>query len=401
MLVAGLAFTTPAGADTLPPECVTSGGVITCTYSTTGEHTFVVPTGVTQASFTATGGAGGSFLTGTTVDQTGGRAAIVAVPSQPVTPGTTLYVEVGGRGLANTETDSSGLNGGANGGGRGRTAGVAGGGGGASDIRTAPASAGLSPDPRLVIAAGGGGAGGLGGSGGAGGDADSPGAAGFGSPNSGGAAGFPTGTSAPGAGASDGGATAGTHGQGGDGGYCGGGGGGGFYGGGGGNNASSTSCSAADSGPTAGGGGGGGQSLVPAGGSYTLAALGATPQVVIAYAAPATTTPVRVKVPDRSFTEGAKAHYEKFVVRLSDVAAEDVNVDFHTTDGTAIAGVDYVATSGHLTIPAGAKVGAVRVRILGNTTPQSNRAFSLVITNPSSNAHIVDDTGVGTIVDDD
>jgi hypothetical protein len=251
-----------------------------------------------------------------------------------------------------------------------------------------------------LIAAGGGGAGGLGGSGGAGGDADTSGAAGFGSPNSGGAAGFPTGNSAAGAGASDGGATAGTRGQGGDGGYCGGGGGGGYYGGGGGNNASSSSCSAAGAGPTAGGGGGGGQSLVPAGGSYSLAALSATPQVVISYAAPGT-TPVRVKVPDRSFTEGAKAHYAKFLVRLTATAAADVSVDFHTADGTATAGADYVATSGRLTIPAGSKAGTVRVRILGNTAPQSNRAFNLVIANPSVNARIADDTGVGTIVDDD
>jgi Calx-beta domain-containing protein len=399
--VAGPLVVAPAVADALPAGCVASGGVVTCTYTTVGEHTFVVPTGVTQASFTATGGAGGSYLTGSTVNQPGGRAATITVPSHPVTPGATLYVEVGGRGLANTETDSGGLNGGANGGGRGRTPGIAGGGGGAADIRTTPATAGLSPtDPRLLIAAGGGGAGGLGGSGGARGDADSAGGAGFGSPNSGGAAGQPGGTSAPGAGASDGGATAGTLGQGGDGGYCGGGGGGGFYGGGGGNNASSSSCSSAGSGPTAGGGGGGGSSLVPAGGSYALAAFSAAPQVVIAYNSSAT-TPVRAKVPDRNFTEGAKAHVEKFVVRLSDATASDVAVDFHTVDGTATAGADYVATSGRMTIPAGSKVGALRVRILGNSTPQSNRAFSLVIANPTTNARIVDDTGVGTILDDD
>lgn len=228
-----------------------SAGATTQTFTYTGsEQAFTVPAGVSTIHVVAIGAEGGKA----------GAAPGVAAEVQgdlTVKPGQTLYVEVGGRGAGGSGPVNPG---GFNGGGEG-----AGGGGGASDVRTAPRSAGLSPDTRLIVAAGGGGAGTSGIEGaGPGGNA---GEAGGSIPNNEGGG---AGTAGSGGAGGSGGCTpgfAGELGLGGPGGNCesssigGGGGGGGYYGGGGGG----------AGGSFGGGGGGGGSSLLPAGGTSTLA----------------------------------------------------------------------------------------------------------------------------------
>jgi hypothetical protein len=239
---------------------------------TGGEQTFTVPAGVTSVEVTAIGGHGGSAAA------SGGAAAQVT-GTLSVTPGETLYVEVGGNGAnGNPNGGGTSVSGGFNGGAAGGA-----GGGGASDVRTSPSAQGLSPDDRLIVAAGGGGSGQNGGcQGGAGGAAEQPGENGT-CANGGGGAGT---QSSGGAGGING-CGPGQEGQlgiGGEGGgsgfggeFCnldtGGGGGGGLYGGGGGCGAAANSS----------GGGGGGSSLVPLGGSSTLAP-NVEPQIQITYA---------------------------------------------------------------------------------------------------------------------
>jgi hypothetical protein len=185
-----------------------------------------------------------------------------------VKPGQVLYIEVGGEGGGGSGAVNPG---GFNGGGEG-----AGGGGGASDVRTVPRSAGLFPDTRLMVAAGGGGSGSFGSEGaGPGGDAEE---AGGSIPNN---EGGTAGTAGSGGSGGSGGCTPGLNGElglGGAGGNCesnlgGGGGGGGFYGGGG-----------AGAGSSFGGGGGaGGSSLIPAGGKSTIASFSPAAEVQITY----------------------------------------------------------------------------------------------------------------------
>jgi hypothetical protein len=240
-----------------------AAGASTTTFPYTGaERTYTVPAGVREVSINAIGAAGG---TGVLPGQTypGGRGAIVSGVVD-VTPGETVYVEVGGMGA----NPAGGFNGGGNG-----TVGAGAswvGGGGASDVRTLPMSAGVtSLNSRLIVAGGGGGAPNAG-------DAGQSGVAAFagggaGTQTSGGAGGCPA--SQLGCGGN------GTLGQGGEGGYSGtgadqrfgGGGGGGLYGGGGGG---------ADL--TVVGGGGGGSSLVPVGGTMTVASLTTPSSVSIA-----------------------------------------------------------------------------------------------------------------------
>jgi Glycine rich protein len=228
---------------------------------TGGEQTFTVPAGVSSVHVVAVGGAGGA------TNAAGGAAAEVT-GNLPVTPGQTLYVEVGGNGSG---TGAGGFNGGGTG---------AGGGGGAADVRTSPRAAGLAPDHRLIVAGGGGGGGGVGeGAPGAGGAAGATGGTASEGVEEGGHAGTQGagGIGGGGSGAEGHAGALGLGGEGGAAGTIGGGGGGGYYGGGGGGAGLSI----------AGGGGGGGSSLVPSGGSLALAPLSTSPSVQITYAPPA------------------------------------------------------------------------------------------------------------------
>ncbi len=224
---------------------------VTETFPYTGaEQSFVVPAGVVGIHAILIGGSGGAS------GEPGG-APVIANGDLPVTPGETLYVEVGGSGQDGSAGGGGGFNGGGPGGSGGSPA--AGGGGGASDIRTVSRSAGSSLESRLIVAGGGGGAGGsgeltVGGEGGA---------AGFEGEDAvgGGLRGWPGFEANGGAGGAGPGATGanGQFGSGGAGGSScdllgggGGGGGGGYYGGGGGGGGCETS---------GGGGGGGGMSF--------------------------------------------------------------------------------------------------------------------------------------------
>lgn len=264
-------------------------------FSYTGsEQTVTVPAGVTSIHVVAVGAPGGSSGSGS-----GGLGA-QASTDLSVTPGETLYIEVGGNG--SDASFANGGSGGFNGGGNGISspalmgAGGAGGGGGASDIRTSSRTTGSSSlSSRLIVAAGGGGGGGAGGAtGGQGGAAGHNGAPlstsgcptdNFGcggaaaSASSGGSGGagqdvcMPTGEVGKGA---DGAAGTGGAGAGDPNGSCtgGGGGGGGVYGGGGGG--------AADN---AGGGGGGGSSGFGSGAANksVAAATTTTPSITLTY----------------------------------------------------------------------------------------------------------------------
>jgi Glycine rich protein len=256
---------------------VASAKATTVTFEFTGgEQTFAVPAGVTHIHVVAIGAAGG--------DSGGaGGGAGQATVDIAVTPGQTLYVEVGGRGKDGGAGGAGGFNGGAAG-----NSGAAGG-GGASDVRTSPRAAGLSPDDRLAVAAGGGGGGGSAGSvGGGGGLAEEEGKEGESSGNLGGGAGT---QSAGGGGGEGAGGTGfeGLLGSGGDGsngesGTNGGGGGGGGLG-------------------LGGGGGGGGSSFAP-GGSKGVAPADTQPQVRVTYTQPPPSIAISAPVDGATYTQG-------------------------------------------------------------------------------------------------
>jgi hypothetical protein len=254
------------------------------TYAGAEQH-FVVPAGVTRVHVVAFGGAGAMGWPGNEFPEAhpgaGGLGAVVS-GNVGVTPGETLFVEVGGEGETPFPEHLQSGRGGFNGGGSSPIGGLGGGGGGATDVRMASIGAEPSPgnkaslESRLLVAAGGGGGGETQceiGGGGAGGNAEEEGHAGFGCTSFGGGGGAGT-SKKGGAGGTSSESTAGTEGALGSGGGGGGGaGGGGLYGGGSGGAG------------IGGGGGGGGSNLVPAGGEAKLAKAEEAASVTFTYTA--------------------------------------------------------------------------------------------------------------------
>jgi hypothetical protein len=262
--------TTTTGTSSTP-STPTAPAPATTTFTNPGESTYTVPAGVDEILVTAIGGQGGG---GANAGCAGGIGSEVT-SELPVSPGQTLYVEVGvgGGGAGSSFFGSPGGNG-----------------GGESDVRTASATVTsvVQRDTRLIVAGGGGGGGGnYGGcSGGSGGPVPSGGSSTDESPGGG------AGTATAGGSTSAanrlvpelcvGDAIAGSLGQGGSGAACGdsgGGGGGGYYGGGGGG------------GGFVGAGGGAGSNEVELGSTDTsiTAATQGNPEVIIKNSAPTAT----------------------------------------------------------------------------------------------------------------
>jgi hypothetical protein len=288
----------------------TAFGASTTFVFTGGEQTYVVPLGVTLLQIEAHG-ANGGLACRTDIPQNARGHKLTALV--PVTPGATLYVQVGGIGgnASGSTPGAGGFNGGGTGGtttkvGQPGVATAGGGGGGASDVRTSPRAAVNSLQTRLITAGGGGGRGGC---------AVSTAFAGFGGGDGGhpqgqnGAGGFdpfssPLGGGGRGGTQAGGGAgghadtirqgvpgNPGSQGQGGSGGggtsiSSGAGGGGGFFGGGGGGSGAIDNAGTTDA---LGGGGGGGSSGFLAGGTLLQAVVsGDAPSVTIHTLAPPT-----------------------------------------------------------------------------------------------------------------
>jgi hypothetical protein len=112
---------------------------------------------------------------------------------------------------------------------------------------------------------------------------------------------------------------------------------------------------------------------------------------------------VTVAIGDRTRAEGnTGAANMTFPVTLSGPSTVDISVTYQSFDGTATAGSDYTATSGTLTISAGATTGAIQVPILGDTAVEPDETFVVRLTGiTGTNATVADDSATGTITNDD
>src|SRR5688500_17632976 len=89
-----------------------------------------------------------------------------------------------------------------------------------------------------------------------------------------------------------------------------------------------------------------------------------------------------------------------FIVALSGPASQSVSFSFATSNGTATAGSDYVATSGSSTFAPGEVEKPVVVLINGDTVDEAQETYFLDISNVQ-NATVSSSRGNGAIVDDD
>ncbi|OWY22041.1 hypothetical protein C7N43_09165, partial [Sphingobacteriales bacterium UPWRP_1] len=84
----------------------------------------------------------------------------------------------------------------------------------------------------------------------------------------------------------------------------------------------------------------------------------------------------------------------------SAVSGSPITVTYTTANATAIAGLDYTATTATATIPAGQTCVNVSFPIINDTNPEPTETFNVNLTNPT-NATIADPQGVVTILDND
>jgi acetyl esterase/lipase len=90
----------------------------------------------------------------------------------------------------------------------------------------------------------------------------------------------------------------------------------------------------------------------------------------------------------------------RLLVRLSAPSPDPVTVAWTTQDGRALAGEDYEQASGTLTFAPGQTVQRAEITILGDTVPEEDEAFRVVLSD-AVNATVEDAPAQVTIVNDD
>ena len=109
--------------------------------------------------------------------------------------------------------------------------------------------------------------------------------------------------------------------------------------------------------------------------------------------------PAQLTVADAKVEERPDAAVA-FQVTLSRAASGAVTVDYATSDGTAVAGEDYTATSGTLTFAAGEVAKTVSVPVLDDAIDEGRETFRFSLSN-AAGARVADGEAVGMIVNTD
>ena len=108
-----------------------------------------------------------------------------------------------------------------------------------------------------------------------------------------------------------------------------------------------------------------------------------------------------ISINDVTVTEGDSGSSQAvFTVSLDQPTTEPVLVQFHTQDGTAIAGADYQSVSGQLIFQPGETTKTISVSILGDVVIESLEGFQVVL-DQAVGATLVSANGSGTIQDND
>jgi hypothetical protein len=89
------------------------------------------------------------------------------------------------------------------------------------------------------------------------------------------------------------------------------------------------------------------------------------------------------------------------VVTLDTIATSPVTVNYATSNDDAIAGSDYLAANGVLTIPVGSSSGTIQLKIIGDLLRESNENFWLNFSNPVNVILPSDPRSRIMIIDDD
>jgi subtilisin-like proprotein convertase family protein len=89
-----------------------------------------------------------------------------------------------------------------------------------------------------------------------------------------------------------------------------------------------------------------------------------------------------------------------FTVSMNGVSKNTVTLNYSTADGTALAGSDYTASSGTVTIPAGSTSATITVPLINDSVAENCEEFYVNLSG-ASNVVITDTQGKAVIEDDD
>jgi PKD repeat protein len=104
---------------------------------------------------------------------------------------------------------------------------------------------------------------------------------------------------------------------------------------------------------------------------------------------------------DRTITEGDNGMMAvTYTINLNAASGKPITVDYSTADGTATAGLDYIANNGKITFAPGETTKTITVQVLGDALDEFDENFFLNLTNPE-NATIIKNQAVTTILDND
>jgi hypothetical protein len=108
-------------------------------------------------------------------------------------------------------------------------------------------------------------------------------------------------------------------------------------------------------------------------------------------------------IDDVTVTEGnAGTVNAVFTVTKTLQSSQNVSVDYATGGGTATPGTDYTANTNTLTfLPGGGLTQTITVVVTSDQVDEVDETFNLTLSNPTGGAAITDNTGLGTVTDDD
>ena len=90
-----------------------------------------------------------------------------------------------------------------------------------------------------------------------------------------------------------------------------------------------------------------------------------------------------------------------FNVTLSGPSSQTVTVDFATAGVSATSGTDFLPNSGTVTFTPGDLSETIVVQVIADSLDEANETFTVTLSNVNANATILDNSGLGTITDDD
>ncbi len=111
-------------------------------------------------------------------------------------------------------------------------------------------------------------------------------------------------------------------------------------------------------------------------------------------------TPPQVSIAGSSVTENLLGLAQlPFTVSIVPALPETVTINYATSDGTAIAGLDYIATSGSFTLAAGQVTQTIFVPVFRRFLTAQDKTLNMTISTTNPDVNIITPTAVGTIHD--